>query len=833
MEQSLDEFDVTPPSASGGITRRRLLGAAVAGAAALALPAQSASAKTAAGKEETQTALPPIPADRVKPVVPDQVVPFDLADVRLLPGPFQHAQDRDGAYLLFLEPDRLLHNFRVNAGLAPKADIYGGWENQGVAGHIGGHYLSACALMYRATGDPRFRQKVDYMVAELALCQKQSPVGLVTAIPDAHTIFSKVAADGTMTGWVPWYTMHKLFAGLRDVYQLCGNAQARDVLVRLADWSIGLTAHLTDEQFQRMLETEHGGMAESLADVYAMTADPKYLTLAHRFTHHAVFDPLAARQDKLDGLHSNTQIPKMIGYERIYSLTGENPYHEAPLFFWQTVTQNRTYANGGNGDYEHFFPVSDFKNHVQSDIATETCCSYNMLKLTRTEFGKDPSAHYGDYYERTLYNHILASQDPDSGMMIYYTPMKAGHFKIYNDPTNAFWCCVGTGIENHTKYGDSVYFHSADGKALYVNLFLPSTLNWRAKGLTVTQQTRFPETGTTHLTVTCAQPTPLALKIRRPYWTKGMTVTVNGKPVSSTAHPDGYVRVDRTWHSGDVVEVHLPMTVRMEVLPNTPSKQAAMYGPLLLAGEMGREGMDKMPDISDNAAPYDNQPALVPAVFVAPAGDAAPHIKPVPGQSLTFRTDGLGQPGDVTLRPHYTTHHQRFNTYWSVYSPEDWQAHKAELAALEARQHALDARTIDQFRPGEQQPEVDHHFLSQNSGSGNFNDRAWRDAANGGWFSFTLKVDASAPMELLCTYWGSDVGGRQFDILVDGTVIGSQTLENNRPGEFFDVSYPIPAALLAGKSFITVKLQARPGKLAGGLFGCRIIRAEATPPATN
>ena len=517
----------------------------------------------------------------------------------------------------------------------------------------------------------------------------------------------------------------------------------------------------------------------------------------------------------------------MIGYERIYSLTGEAPYHAAPSFFWQTVTQTRSYANGGNGDYEHFFPLGEFRNHVQSDNATETCCAYNMLKLTRTQFGKDPQAHYADYYERTLYNSILASQDPLGGMMIYYTPFKAGHFKTYSDPTNAFWCCVGTGIENHAKYGDSIYFHGADGRSLYVNLFIPSTLAWHTQGLTLTQTTRFPESDTTRLTIGCAGPTPLALKIRHPFWAKGLTVTVNGKhlPVRVEA---GYVTVDRTWHTGDVVDVHLPMTVRTEPLPHAPEKQALMYGPLLLVGAMGREGMDKMPDVSGDPAPYNNRPELAPAVFVAPSRDIAPHVHPVPGSPLTFRTEGLGRPGDVTLVPHYALHHQRFNTYWGVYSPEEWAVREAALGAEKARRQALDARTVDEFRPGERQPEVDHHFQGHNSNKGDFNGRAWRDASGGGGFSFTLKVDASTPMALLCTYWGGDTGGRTFDVLIDGTVIGSQTLDNNRPGEFFDVTYPIPPALLLGKSVVTVSLQAKPGAMAGGLFGCRTVCPEAT-----
>jgi hypothetical protein len=440
------------------------------------------------------------------------------------------------------------------------------------------------------------------------------------------------------------------------------------------------------------------------------------------------------------------------------------------------------------------------------------------------QFTQDPSAHYGDYYERALYNDILSSQDPDSGMMTYFAPMKPGHFKVYSDPTNAFWCCVGTGIENHARYGEAIYFHDADDRSLSVNLFISSVLSWRAKGLTLTQQTRFPEAETTHLTMACANPTRIALKLRRPSWADDITVSVNGKSIPVSAGPGTYITIDRTWHSGDSIDVRLPMTVRLEPLPNSPGKQAVMYGPLLLVGVMGRYGLDKLSDIQDNQAPYDNLPALDAAVFVTPGGEAAKRIKSVPGQTLTFHTDGLAQPADVTLIPNYRMHHQRFNTYWNVFTPDGWEQHKAELTAATARLRALDVRTVDRFLPGNQQSEIDHHVVGRQSDRGDFNGRSWRDASNGGSFSFSLKVDSAANSELQCTYWGSDTGGRSFDISIESTTIGSQTLDNNRPGQFFDVAYPIPVALLTGKSSVTVTFQARPGQRAGGLFDCRMLR---------
>ncbi len=660
-------------SPSRPVSRRQLIKAAAAGAAALALPHAQAAVPHSA-----QPLLPPLPADAVAPVVPPKAVAFDLGDVRLLPGPFQDAQKRDGAYLLSLEPDRLLHFFYVFAGLPSQAPPYGGWEQSGLAGHSAGHYLSACALMYRATGDAHFRQRAEYIVRELARCQAAVPDGLVTAIPDARTVFGKIAADGTITGWVPWYNMHKLFAGLRDTYCNCGDSTARVVFLRLTDWAIATTQNLTDAQFQHMLDSEHGGMAETVSDAYAMTGDPKYLALARRFTHHAVFDPLAAGQDKLDGLHSNTNIPKMIGYERLYTLTGDAPYHAAPHFFWQTVVTNRTYANGGNGDYEHFFPPAEFGSHIHSDTATETCCTYNMLKLTRAQFTQDPSASYAEYYERAVLNNILASQETERGLMAYHAPMKPGHFKVYGDPVNAFWCCTGTGMENHARYGEAIYFRGANAHGLYVNLFIPSTLRWHEKGVTLRQDTRWPESDTTRLTLTCARPTPLVLKLRRPTWAPGMTVKVNGKTVPTEQTPDGYLTISRTWHTGDVVEAHFPMRLRTEPLPYTPDKEAVFYGPILLAGALGTEGLTPGMDISSNQAPFEKSPALDVAAFVAPAGTLTDHIKPVADAApLTFHTEGLGQPGDVTLIPLYRLNHQRYNLYWSVETPEGFARRQA------------------------------------------------------------------------------------------------------------------------------------------------------------
>src|SRR6187399_46138 len=460
-----------------------------------------------------------------------RVQPFDMAEVTLSDGPFLHAQRMTEAYLLKLQPDRMLHNFRVNAGLKPKAPVYGGWESEpgwaeiNCHGHTLGHYLSGCALAYRATRDARFRQRTEYIANELAACQEAAGSGLVCAFPQGPALIAAHLRGDRITG-VPWYTLHKVYAGLRDAALLADSEAARAVLMRLADWGVVATRPLSDADFEAMLATEHGGMNEIYADLYLMTGNADYRALARRFSHKAILDPLAAARDQLDGLHANTQIPKIVGFQRVYEATGDARYRDAAAFFWRTVARTRSFATGGHGDNEHFFPMADFAEHVFSAKASETCCQHNMLKLTRALFLDDPRAEYADYYERTLYNGILASQDPDSGMATYFQGARPGYMKLYHTPEDSFWCCTGTGMENHVKYRDSIYFHDDD--ALYVNLFVPSSVAWQEKGAVLTQTTSFPETPTTMLRWTMQRPAELTLKLRHPRWSRTATVLVNG-----------------------------------------------------------------------------------------------------------------------------------------------------------------------------------------------------------------------------------------------------------------------------------------------------------------
>jgi uncharacterized protein len=768
-------------------------------------------------------------SDEVSPAVALQVLPFAPKDVRLLDGPFKRAMDRDAAYLLSLEPDRLLSGFREEAGLTPKAGKYGGWEAQGVAGHTLGHYLSACSRMYQDTGDKRFLDRVNYVVAELARCQQANGDGYVAAIPNGKKIFGEIARGEIRSqdfdlngGWVPWYTLHKEFAGLIDAGRFCDSTAALAVATNLANWAQATTKNLTAAQWQKMLVCEQGGMNESLAELYALTGNTNYLVLAEKFYHQAVMDPLARGDDILDGLHSNMQIPKTIGAARLYELTGQQRYEDIAKFFWNRVALHRSYAIGGNGDAEHFFPTNDFARHV--DAATcETCCTYNMLKLSRHLFEWSPDAGIMDFYERALYNDILASQDPETGMFVYLMSLEPGGFKTYSTPHDSFWCCVGSGMENHARYADAIYLHN--DHSLYVNLFIPSQLTWPEKGLVLRQDTKFPESDSTRLTFQCALPVKLALAIRWPSWAQPpLTVSVNGRKQKVSGQPGSYFTLDREWHDGDQVEVRLPMNLRMEPLPGATNLVAVLYGPIVLAGELGTNGMPPSVYAKDQTQ-FLHWPAPSAPVLVSAPGSLCQHIVAT-GRPLTFRTRGVGRPEDVTLVPLYQIHAQRYSVYWNVLTEPEWKAHEEARKADIQRQQDLKARTVDELQPGDKQSELDHRVQGEKSDPVEALGRSLRHAYDGGWFAYDLAVPANAPADLIVTYWGGETGQRTFDILVNDRRIATQSLHQDEPGHFWDKGYPLPDELTKGTNQVTVKFKAHPGNYAGGVFGLRVVRRK-------
>lgn len=758
-------------------------------------------------------------------VVPQKARPFPVSAVRLLDGPFAAAQQRNMEVLLKLEPERLLHMFRVTAGLPSQATPYGGWEAPQieVRGHTLGHYLSACALTYAATGDARFKERVDAIVAALAECQAALPkqganAGYLSAFPESFI-------DRVETGkqvWAPWYVLHKIMAGLLDAHQLCGNEQALKVVSNMASWVQFRMDRLTLEQQQRMLRNEFGGMNEVLANLYGVTGNPDHLRMAKVFDDQFVFDPLAKSEDRLDGLHANTQIPKAIGAAREYELTGDKRYLQIARTFWERVALARSYVIGGHSDREHFFPIDKFAEHVSPETA-ETCNTYNMLKLTRHLFGLEPTGATMDFYERALYNHILASQDPQTGMFVYLMSLKPGHFKNYSTFDNSFWCCFGTGMENHAKYVDTIFAHDDD--ALWVNLFIAAELQWPEKGLVLRQETAFPESDTIRLHWQLKSPVELALKIRRPGWaTQDVKLSVNGNAMPVAGAAGEYLTVTRTWQDGDTVELRMPMTLHVEPLPGAEHLRAVLYGPLVLAGELGTEGLAELNLYTKNQTDLVAVPDPAAPTFVCEPNELVSHIHPVAGRTLEFRTEGLGQPTDVTLRPFFQVHHQRYSVYWECLTAEEWKAVSARRAAEEAARLELERRTIDRVQIGQADSEKQHQLQGERTMAGPYSGRWWRHADAGGWFSFEMQVDPDQPMTLQCTYWGSDSGARTFDILVGGEKLATQTLNNDKPGEFFDVLYKVPATLTKGRKSVTVRFQAHPNNMAGGVFDCRMVR---------
>jgi len=764
-----------------------------------------------------------MPGSKVK--VPDKVAlkayPFDLQDVRLLDGPFRDAMLRDQKYLLELDSDRLLHNFRVTAGLPSTAQPLGGWEEPTgeLRGHSVGHYLTACAMMFAGTGDARFKDKASGMVAELAKVQQSLPSkgfnqGFLSAYPEEF--FDRV--DKRVQVWAPYYTLHKIMAGLLDMYLYCDNKQALDVVTKMADWVKFRVDRLTDEQQQAALNTEHGGMNEVLANIYAVTGNPEYLRIAHKFDHKRLFDQWAAGEDRLDGLHGNTQFPKVIGAVREYELTGDKRFYDIASFFWQRVALNRSFVIGGNTDGESFFPIDQFSRHL-GPSSTETCNTYNMLKLTRHMFALEPSTEKMDFYERGLFNHILASQDPDTGMMCYYVPLRPGAFKTYSTPDKSFWCCVGTGMENPAKYGDTIYFH--DDQSLYLNLFISSQLTWNDKGLVVRQETGFPEQETTRLTFSCKKPVRLALKVRYPAWVQsGMTLSINGKSEPITAKPGSYASIEREWKTGDNVQVRWPMSLHTEAMPDDPNMVALLDGPIVLAGDLGKDGLNQNTRYGPSAPQLGRVPSVVVPAFVGDVKGVLAKVKPIAGAPLRFQTSSLAQPRDVQLVPFYKASDIRYSVYWKVFSPAEWDKRKAEIAAAESRRAEIERRTVDAVDISSEQSERDHNLQQQNSRKGEFEGKATREARNGS-FSYDLKVLPDKPMLLVCTYIGSEGRPRSFEVWVDGEKVATQSLEIH-PTELFDVEYKLPETLTRGKQKITVKFQALPNSTAGQVLDVRV-----------
>lgn len=750
------------------------------------------------------------------------MTPISLQDVRLLPSHWLDAVESNRVYLLSLSPDRLLHHFRTQAGLPPKGEVYGGWENDTIAGHTLGHYLSALALMYAQTGDAECRSRVGYIVKELAVVQHKWGDGYVAAfarkekdgtITDGKRIFAEMEKGDIRSGgfdlngaWSPLYNIHKTFAGLFDAQTYCQDPNALTVAIRLGGFLEAFYSKLTDAQLQKVLTCEYGGLNESFAELAARTGDAKWLGLAKRTYDRPVLDPLMALHDDLANRHANTQIPKLIGLGRIAEVSGDAHCQVGPRFFWQAVTQHHSYVIGGNADREYFSEPDTISQHI-TEQTCEHCNTYNMLKLTRQLYTWQPDSSLFDYYERAHLNHVLAAHDPQTGMFTYMTPTITAGVRDWSTPTDSFWCCVGTGMESHAKHGESIWWQ--DAETLFVNLYIPSRMQWACKDVSWRMETRYPYDGRVTLKVEDIK-TPVAfrLALRVPGWVRGdVSLTVNGESVSATPSR-GYLVLNRTWHAGDTVALTFPLALRTEAPVEAPHLVSFLHGPMVLAA-----------DLASAEASYD---AMDPALVTS---DAVRDLAPVAGQEAVYRTTQAGRPAQLEFKPFYAQYKRRSALYLRCFSESEWHQEEGVYREEQRRQKDIAARTIDVIHLGEMQQEHDHGLRADGSWPLVYRGRNGRDLRSGGFMEFTLKAKPGL-LVLQTTLWSKDVPRtRGTRILVNGKPLSNLNWPANMPARFVDVEAAIPEAWTQGKDTLIVRILPGGSRSNGPFFGVRLLAA--------
>lgn len=760
---------------------------------------------------------------------------FKLQEVQLTESPFREAMLTDLHYMMELEPDRLLAPFLKEAGLEPKAKNYPNWENTGLDGHIAGHYLTALAQMYVSTGDQEALKRLKYMLSELQRAQEAIGNGYIGGVPGSKELWKEIANGNIKAGsfslndrWVPLYNIHKTYAGLRDAYLIAGLPEAKQMLIDFTDWMVEETRGLSKEQIQEMLKSEQGGLNEVFADVARITGDKKYLDLAYKFSQKALLNPLEKKEDVLNGMHANTQIPKVIGFETISEVDCNKDYHNAATYFWNNVVNERTVAIGGNSVREHFNPADDFSSMIYSVQGPETCNTYNMLKLTEKLFEADPNEKYSAYYERALYNHILSSQHPDTGGFVYFTPMRPEHYRVYSRPETSFWCCVGSGLENHGKYNEFIYAHTRD--SLYVNLFIPSILTWKEKNLKLTQVTQFPESESTTLTVNTRKSQKLNVMLRYPSWAnKGeFQILINGKALKFENQPGSYVSVNRKWKDGDKIELKLPMHISSKTLPDGSNYRALEYGPIVLGAKTGDEDMKGLyADASRGGHIPDGKkiPLSETPLFLTKDPDSITKAVQQEDSELEFTASEILYPAkfkDLEFIPFYKIHDSRYVIYLPVETPESLSEIEKKRKEEERKERRLEELTIDKVAPGEQQPESDHFIKSKNSNIGVNQDRHWRDAS--GWFSYVLKNENHEAEKVQITYFGLD-RDRNFKIFVNDILIAEENLDGSKGYTFFTKDYLLPKEIMEkNDEELIIRFQADKGSRTAGIYGVRLMK---------
>lgn len=765
---------------------------------------------------------------------------FPLGDITLLDGPLKHARDLNVQVLLKYDCDRMLAPYRKEAGLQPRKPSYPNWD--GLDGHVGGHYLSALAIN-AATGNEECRKRMEYMISELQLvldANNQRPeawchnyIGGVPNSAKMWTAFSKGDFGPYFGTWAPFYNIHKMYAGLRDAWLYCGNEQAKNLFLKFCDWAVDITRDLNDEQMEKMLGNEHGGMNEVLADAYAITGEQKYLDCARRFSHRMLLVPLENGKDCLDNMHANTQIPKVIGYQRIAELAHDVQYHNASEYFWEIVTRQRSLALGGNSRREHFPTKENCIDYINDIDGPESCNTYNMLKLTEDLNRVKPNGMYGDFYETAMFNHILSAQHPQHGGYVYFTSARPRHYRNYSAPNEAMWCCVGTGMEDHGKYGQFVWTHDkgvkAEDDALYVNLFVASELNWKDRKMVIRQQTAFPYAETSVVEVAKGKGT-FILKVRKPSWCENFTVKGVGFDADSYEE-NGFVCMKRKWKKGDLVKISMPMHAYIKPMINVPQYVAIMYGPILLGMKTGTEDMRSLIADDSRFGQYaggkklalDEAPILLPKHL----DDIAKNLKPVPGKPLHFKlATHMENTIDGELQPFFEIHDSRYMMYWLALGENDYKAYMQKLADEEKARQALEARTVDKVNPGEQQPETDHRMETDDSNKGNTESIFFRDAKDGHYFSYLMQTKGETNLSLQLKFWGQDEWRTsEFDIYVNDKLLCSVNNSHRwRTTQFKTVDYAIPSEFVKGKKEIRVKFVAHKGKQVGQIYGVRLVK---------
>lgn len=790
-------------------------------------------------------------APNTRLVAQEKIYPntFPLSCVQLLDGPFKYACDLNVDVLLQYDTDRLLAPFLKQAGLPLKGELFPNWE--GLDGHVGGHYLSALAIHYAATANKECHNRMEYVISELKRCQQAHGNGYLGGVPNGMHVWNELQKGnvGVVWGyWVPWYNLHKTYAGLRDAYIYGGSKEARQMFLDLCDWGLTIIAPLSDGQMEQMLEQEFGGMNEVYADAYHLTGDLKYLEAAKRFSHRWLLDSMVAGVDNLDNKHANTQVPKAVGYQRVAEmceLAGQTEdaarFRKAAEFFWHTVANTRSLALGGNSRREHFAAASDCLSYVEDREGPESCNTNNMLKLTEGLFRIRPEASYADFYERALLNHILSTQHPEHGGYVYFTPARPAHYRVYSAPNSAMWCCVGTGMENHGKYGEFIYSHSSDD--LYVNLFIASRLEWKEKGIRLTQQTRFPDEEQTRLTLSMKKSAKARILVRRPSWCKegGMKVTCGGQEYTQVDASSGYIAIDRKWRDGDVIEIQTPMKVTVEELPNVPDYIAIMRGPVLLGARMGAEGLHGLVADDGRWAHIAHGPLV--SLFDTPfiIGERADirrrleQMQPVPGKSMCYTVPGLFRAADqsqstkyadLQLEPFFRIHDSRYMMYWLSMTEAQYAAFVRAARQKEEMKLQLDSRTVDAVNAGEQQPEADHKMKQQNTRTGNYLGELWREAYDGGRFHYLLATRGEEKLSLMVRYCCNNrPQDRTFDILIDGKLLKTITpTEHWKENEMVNLTLPIPVSMLQDKEYLTVEFRSPSFGITTSISQVRIIK---------